>query len=96
MELAYAGKMRGDQIALPCRHAALDELHDGAWHSVSNATENHAESSSGFALALACVDDDQTFFAGLGCHDFVARGLFLGHLYCVAVSLFGHVFSCSS
>ena len=57
---------------------------------MGDAAEDHPEGGRGFALTLAGVNDDQALFIGLGRHDFIAGGLFLGHLHRVAFVIIGH------
>ena len=65
----------------------LDELNHRTFPSVRNMPEDHAKRSGGLALALAGVDDDQALLVGLGGHDLVARGLLLGHLRVMTLSI---------
>ncbi|MGZ2441138.1 hypothetical protein ACVI55_003574 [Sinorhizobium medicae] len=80
VELADVAEVFLDQVALAGVHGALDELNDGTGHAVGDVAKDHAEARGRFALALAGVDDDQTFFVRLRGHDLVTGGLLLRHL----------------
>ena len=85
VERAFILEITKDQIAFTGGHAALDKLHNRAFHIMGDAAENHTERGRRFALTLAGIDDDQSLFVGLGRHDLIARGLLFGHLHGMAV-----------
>ena len=85
VEFADVPEFGEDQVALSGGHAALDELHHGAFHVVRDTAENHSKGGRTFALTLAGVHDHQALFVGLGGHDLIAGGLFLGHFGIVAL-----------
>ena len=55
-------------------------------------TKHHAEGGSGFALAFASVNNQQSALNGFAGHDFIARGFFLGHFLVVASGIFFQFF----
>ena len=70
-----------EDVALAGVPFAFDELDDADLEAVGDAAEYHAEGGSGFALALAGVDDEQALFIGVRLDQLVAGRLFLFHLF---------------
>ena len=89
---ALCAELAQNQVSFTRRHAAFDELHHSAGQPVGDAAKDHPECGRRLALALAGMDDDQPLLVGLGRHDLVACGLFLGHLDGVTVNVVGGVF----
>ena len=90
----------GIQAALDSRYAAVDAKHkkaldaltsehDDALAAMTERAEHETKGCCGFALTLAGMDDDETFFFRLGGKDFFPGFFFLAHLVCVASIKFG-------
>ena len=70
-------------ITLASLPDALDELHHADLETMAQGAEHHAKGGRRLALALACMDNQQTLFLGLGGQDLVAGLAFFLHFFSV-------------